>query len=265
MNERLSALREALIAYLPKGPNIRVIDRPGWLQLINSAGRSVYQNTVYIAEFPASTSEKELENSVDAAIAEYTELGLSFRWIIGPWTRPANLEALLLRKGFSLGRQVYGMTREAPMDASAADPRLAVEVVDASNIERWARTYCKAWEMPEGSLPAQLAYAESCLADPRFTNYLAYVDGIPAAVASSSFLAHSAYFSNSAVVPEFRGKGVFRKLVESHCRAAVEAGRPIASLFAFEDTSFPILKKMGFEVDCESPQFFYMQRGATGR
>ena len=205
-------------------------------------------------------SKNEVEIAVRLAISEYAQLGLNFRWITGPWTRPGFLEKLLIENGLSLGRRAFGMTRSSSIEETASNPRLRIEAVNDSNANLWAQTYSRAWESSENSAPAQRAFVKNCLLDARLLNHLAYYDGIPAGIASSAFLQHSAYFSNSAVLPEFRSKGIFRELVKTHCRAAVERGQTMVSLYAFEDTSFPILKKMGFDVACESPQYFYIHK-----
>lgn len=256
LQQELDALKEALVAALPSGPGVRVVERPGWVQVINPDAKSVFGNTVYISEFPAA-DENSVDAGIDAVIEEYGRIGKPFRWITGPWSSPTDLGERLLRRGFSLGRECFGMTRSSEVETTPSDPRMTIEVVDKGGAEDWARTFCRSWELPEEALAGQRAYTERSMADPRISNLLARWEGVPFAVATTASLHSSAYFSNSAVIMEFRGRGAFRKLVEHHCRSASARGQALASVYAFKDTSFPILERMGFTVACECPQYFY--------
>ena len=258
MEDKNAALMEALVGTRTKNPAIRWIERPGWLQAINPAGKTVLQNTVLLSVFAPGETGAEIDARIDSTIAEYRRLGLSFRWIIGPWTRPADLGERLLKKGFTLGRMSYGMAcRTSDLSVAGGDPGIAIERASEKNIDAWAETYCRAWDIPAAGKDSIHASAKSALADPGRADYLAYFDGAPAAIACAVFLERSVYLHSTAVLPDFRRKGMFRSLIRERALEGRRRGRELVTIYAFQDTSFPLLQKMGFETVCECPQYFY--------
>jgi GNAT superfamily N-acetyltransferase len=258
MEDKNAALLEALVGTRSKNPGIRWIERPGWLQAINPAGKTVLQNTVLLSEFPPGAASAEIDAAIDATIAEYRQLGLSFRWITGPWTRPADLGERLLKKGFTLGRMSYGMAcRTSDLSVAGGDPGITIERAGEKNIDAWAETYCRAWDIPAAGGDSIRASAMSALSDPGRADYLANFNGAPAAIACAVFLERSVYLHSTAVLPEFRRKGIFRSLIGERALEGQRRGRELVTIYAFQDTSFPLLQKMGFETVSECPQYFW--------
>jgi GNAT superfamily N-acetyltransferase len=79
---------------------------------------------------------------------------------------------------------------------------------------------------------------------------MASYDGKPAAVASYMAFARSAYLIGGVVLPEFRGKGLYRALVASRLRDAATRRLSLATSHAMADTSAPLLLRMGFVEVC---------------
>jgi GNAT superfamily N-acetyltransferase len=263
MTDAFSALREALVGARSKNPGIRWIERPGWLQAINPDGKTVLQNTVLLSEFAAGSSNEEIDAAVDATIGEYRRLGLSFRWITGPWTRPADLGERLLKKGFTLGRMSYGMAcKVSDLSVAGGDSGMTIARVDEKNIETWVETYCRAWSIPAAGRDSIRATAKSALSGPGRADYLAFFDGAPAAIACAVFLEQSTYLHSTAVLPDFRRKGIFRSLIRERALEGRRRGRELVTIYAFHDTSYPLLQKMGFETVSECPQYFYYPASA---
>jgi len=90
----------------PPLPELRVIERPGWLQIITPSVKTGGLNEVLFS----ALDEREADTIIDAAVAEYRALGVKFRWSVGPGSAPADLGARLERRGLeaSWGR---GMAR----------------------------------------------------------------------------------------------------------------------------------------------------------
>jgi GNAT superfamily N-acetyltransferase len=57
-----------------------------------------------------------------------------------------------------------------------------------------------------------------------------------------------ARFWGTAVIPEFRGRGVYRALVHARMTDAKARGARLALVHAREKTSSPILQRLGFTV-----------------
>jgi GNAT superfamily N-acetyltransferase len=65
-----------------------------------------------------------------------------------------------------------------------------------------------------------------------------------------SLLPRSAYLMGAVVVPEQRGRGLYRALVASRLRAAARHGCTLATSHARASTSHPILKRLDFRDVC---------------
>ncbi|MDX6476645.1 MAG: hypothetical protein QOH95_2156, partial [Gaiellaceae bacterium] len=89
--------------------------------------------------------------------------------------------------------------------------------------------------------------------------FLARLDGRPAATAMALPSARGVYLIAGATAPWARGRGLYRALVRARWDYAVERGTPALVSTADPDTSYPILKRVGFEDVCtirrlEDPQ-----------
>jgi GNAT superfamily N-acetyltransferase len=95
------------------------------------------------------------------------------------------------------------------------------------------------------------------LADPdhRFALFVARHGGEPAAVASTLYLARSAYLMGAVVLPGFRGRGLYRALVAARLAEAAKRGLAIATTQARAETSAPLLERFGFATICSYPVF----------
>lgn len=106
-------------------------------------------------------------------------------------------------------------------------------------------------------VPAQEAEAWDAIAEERFAaeqaghaprTYLAWVDGQPVAVARAFFAADcpAVLMIGGGVLPETRGRGVYRALVHARWVDAVAAGTPALCTHAGR-MSRPILERIGFQ------------------
>lgn len=256
-NDRIAALYEALTQVRPNSEGLIWIERTGWLQCLLPGASSVYQNTIYLSVFPDGTPSAQIDAMVEAAIDEYRRRGLAFRWVLGPWTRPTDLRERLEARGLRLGRMVHGMTRALVPGEAIPESRVVVEQVKTGEEAEWARTYDEAWGLPVNLGPERLSSVARSIAGGVRSFHLARLEGVPAGVGIADRLRGSLYLHGSAVLSAFRGRGVFRALVENQCVAAVAGGRGMLTVYAFDDTSFPLLKRMGFEPVLETPQLFW--------
>jgi hypothetical protein len=80
--------------------------------------------------------------------------------------------------------------------------------------------------------------------------YLAYVDDEPVATARATFTEFGVVLNGGSTLHRARGKGAYRALVHARWNDAVVHGTPWMTTLA-RPTSYPILKKMGFEDVCD--------------
>ncbi|HWO17577.1 MAG TPA: GNAT family N-acetyltransferase [Kofleriaceae bacterium] len=229
-------------------PDLRRIERPGWVQLITPSFRTGGFNEVAFS----ALADDEADAVIDATIAEYRALGIAFRWTVPPGSAPADLAARLLRRGLfeSWGR---GMARATAVDdaaaavgEAAADPAITVEEIDASGVETFTRTMAEGWGRVD---PAALLRANQiALALPERTHrlFLARLSGEPAGTASYVAFPRSAFLLGAVVLPRFRRRGLYRALALARLAHARARGLELATCHARESTSAPILERLGF-------------------
>jgi GNAT superfamily N-acetyltransferase len=225
-------------AYVPV-PDLRVIERPGWLQLVTPSFRRGGLNGVLVAVLDPDTADAV----IDATIAEYRALGIRFRWTVDHQSAPPDLGARLAQRGL-MPREVVGMAR-ATRDPPVADPLVTIERVDRALEPIYTAVMAAGWSVD----PAPLRTAHLvALDDPAQTSrlYLARLRGEPAGVAASVVFERSVYLLGAVVLPAFRRAGVYRALVGARLADAAEAGRTVATSQARAETSAPLLARMGF-------------------
>jgi GNAT superfamily N-acetyltransferase len=82
--------------------------------------------------------------------------------------------------------------------------------------------------------------------------FVALVDGEPAGAAGYVAYARSAYLLGGVVLPTFRRRGIYRTLVHARLADAAARGIPLATSHARDQTSAPILARMGFQPICRT-------------
>ncbi|MBA3391463.1 MAG: GNAT family N-acetyltransferase [Deltaproteobacteria bacterium] len=237
----------------PVLPDTRVIERPGWLQIVTPSIKTGGLNEVIYSALP----DDEAEAIIDATLAQYRELGLKFRWNAGPGSAPADLGTRLLRCGLveSWGR---GMARTID-DTIVADAAIAVDAVDATNVDVFSRVMAEGWDTEVTAIAAlnrALVAAPGVRTESRQRMFIASCDREPAATASYVALPRSAYLVGGVVLPRFRGRGLYRALVNARLVDARARGLVLATSHAREATSAPILERLGFTTVCRFPLYF---------
>lgn len=251
LHEAIVAPRKAHAAY----PDIEVIERPGWYQILTPSFRQGGLNEVAFAQL----SDHQVEPVIDATIARYDAHGIRFRWTITPDCRPHDLPERLTRRGF-LGVRVVAMAAEIAellaREDLAATPGLVVEQVDHHNLDRYIDVAARGWDTD----PAPLrAYHRAILDDPtdhRNHCFLAVRDGHGVGIANYTALARSAFFVGGVVLPDHRSRGVYRALLGARLQHAAARGLGLVTTHAMATTSAPILTRLGFTPLCELPVFY---------
>ena len=81
-------------------PDMRVIERPGWKQLVTpSFARGGFNEVAY-----ARLDDADADRVIAETIEQYRQAGITFRWVVGPDSAPADLAARLLAHGFYAGQ-----------------------------------------------------------------------------------------------------------------------------------------------------------------
>jgi GNAT superfamily N-acetyltransferase len=228
----------------PPVPDLRRIERPGWVQIITPSFRTGGLNEVAFA----ALADDEADAVIDATIAEYRALGIAFRWAVPPGSAPADLGERLVRRSLheSRGRGMARSTAAPELPGAPSSPELSVEeIVDPADAGVYTSTMAEGW----GTDPAPLLRVhETLLArrDRRDRLFLARWGGEPAGTAAYIAFPRSAYLLGAVVLPRFRGRGLYRALALARLADARARGLELATCHAREASSAPILERLGF-------------------
>jgi hypothetical protein len=227
---RQDAIAAMALAYYPV-PGQRVIDRPDWFQVITPSIKHGSLNGI-----ERSVITRDVDAVIDRAISDYRSIGCKFRWTVPPGSAPGDLGERLERGGLER-RELVQMVRDT-REPFAAVPGITVERVTAATIGEFADVNASGWSGDATELRELYVAALEHQA-----MYLARVDGVPAGASSMNTFARTAYLRGGVVLPQFRGRGVYRAMVAARV-AACE--RDVVTTAANGATSAPILVRMGF-------------------
>jgi GNAT superfamily N-acetyltransferase len=240
LHEVLVAPRAALVPL----SDSRIIERPGWWQLVTPSLAQGGMNDITCTEIPEADADRIIDETIDS----YVRQGIRFRWNVGPDVKPADLADRLARRGLQRS-EALAMARATANAPPETEGALSVEEVNLANVEEFGRVMGEGWEVDPAPYDA---LHRRMLADPARRNrlFLARLDGAAAGTASYAALDRSAYLIGAVVLPAFRGRGLYRALVNARMRHAAALGLTLATSVARVETSAPILAHLGFETVC---------------
>lgn len=222
--------------------DMRVIERDGWYQVITPSTGSTQGNEVLYSRVP----EADAERVVRETIAEYAALGLPFKWCVGPLTEPADFGAVLDRLGFG-SWAMRGMAVEPQRWVPAPRADVTIERVTPATFDEFYRAHVTAWSAEVHEAPSWRASMLRALEGGRHHLYIARVAGEPVGTAGMVTKQRSVYLIGGNVLEPYRGRRIYRALIDERLRHAAELGYTLATTQAREATSAPILEHLGFE------------------
>ncbi len=227
------------------GPDVERIENERWCLLEGSTFASVSDVRVPAGDLPALVAE------LRARIA-----GKPITWWIGPGTRPVDAAERLLE----LGVVPPADSAEHLCSLALAEPPPAVSGVEVRRVETAAdfvRARSVLWdafekgdEWRERERPLLAEMFEAHRRSGALSHFVALLDGRPAATGSSVHSTRGSFLIGGCVLPEARGRGLYRALVRARWDEAVQRGHPALVTQAVMDTSYPILLALGFREVC---------------
>jgi len=229
-------------------PESRVLDRPGWKQIVTPTFKTGGFNDIEIV----ALSEASRERTLDAGLEEYTREGILFRIYVLPGPDAQHVSESLKRRGLEMSR-IRCMVRDTSAVVLAkADPSLPplrVERVTRETVSIFSDAMARGWNVTRGPLDQcnELALETT----PPTGLYIAYVGDTPAGVAMSGVHGRSVYLFGTVVLPEFRGRGIYKALVARRIDDAARGSNvTLVTSQARDHTSAPILERVGFRSVC---------------
>jgi GNAT superfamily N-acetyltransferase len=167
-------------------------------------------------------------------------------WAVGPGYSPEGTGQALLDLGASVNRTIDICAY--PLDGPVPDWPLpgavtARPVRTREDVARYERASRAAWGYPPPA-DADIDRAFAGLAPGYFVGYW---NETPSGAGGYTLAGEAARLWGAAVVPAFRGRGIYRALVRARLAHAAARGATLALVHA-EPTSSPILRRLGFGV-----------------
>ena len=194
---------------------------------------------------------------VDALVAETRERippDKTTAWWIDPGSRPPDLRERLLALGFRGPADGHDLLHAL---ACVEEPPAGPADVEVVRVECYddhvaaVEVMWDAFETPAERREQQRAHLRSEFDAARAAGvpvtFLARVDGRPAGVGRSVYADGGVFLIGGSVAEWARGRGVYRALVRARWDDAVARGTPALVTEALPDTSYPILRRLGFE------------------
>jgi len=176
--------------------------------------------------------------------------------MLGPNTKPSNLAEYLVGHGATLKDRHFGMVFPVDQELEGkVDSRVEVHEIDLKGTtDDITDMIDRAWGMPPGTCKKGVdklrKYDEGSVYAPRI--FIAFHDGKPAAFSAMELYADLPVIriAGGATDPDYRGKGLYKAMVQARLEAARKHGKSHLVVQAITDTSAPILKRMGFREIC---------------
>lgn len=193
----------------------------------------------------------DVERVVEEVRALFRSRGkTAMTWEVGPSTRPADLAERLLALGMALDHEpeVAGMvlTRSIEARASSVEVRRVTSLADFCAHARIYHLCFDRGAPPPTDADLAVDFERRRGREPHLARYLALSSGAPIAAADAVLSEHAVVLCGGATLPDARGKGAYRALVEARFREAEARGTPVLVVQA-GSMSRPILSRMGFE------------------
>lgn len=242
--QRLDAAVRAPLGGALLRADSRLIERPGWHELVTPSAPGTMMNEVMSSQ----VDEADAERVIDEVIARRRAEGRGVKWCVGPWTRPADMGERLARRGFT-GWDVRGMGRGAAAPLPLAPGPVTVREVGDADLDLFVATATRGWGLPAEQVPHEARALRAALAArPRVGHlFAAFVGDACVGTAALVLRDRYAYLLASQVLEAARGQGAYRALVATRLAFLHARGVTFAVTQAREATSAPILERLGFE------------------
>lgn len=241
----LIACLENYMFLASRGPGLRLLSHPGVRGHMSGIAQPL--TNLVGTSGPSATIP---ESSIEAVCAEFAEANLPFLWLLGPHT-PEGTPARLRQRGMTSFQQLSGLAT-SDLELYSCSNAARIREARPDERDRFGTVLLESFELerPVIDFLARYYFFASTL---RARNYLAFVDGHadPAGVASSVYDPESpvVILAIAAVRPQFRGRGLYRDLVQRRLADAKADGR-VAAVVHAAPASARICERLGFHELC---------------
>ncbi len=215
----------------------------------------VLQGSTWSSVSAVDVSEDEVADLV-AEVRALIQPGKPCTWWLGPSVRPDDLPDRLLQHGFEvptvpLVKALVLVDEPPPIPDGIVVRRITTfdDFVAAREIQ-W-----DAFDTPTGRRAQQQEHLRADFDEERKlgipVGFLASIDGRLAATGLAAPSDRGVFLIAGSTASWARGRGLYRALVRARWDYAVARGTPALTTQAVPDTSYPILKRIGFQDVCD--------------
>jgi ribosomal protein S18 acetylase RimI-like enzyme len=244
-----AALERLLIDALDVMPNAKLTVEDDWVQLTTPGSKQAHHNVVMRARLAPS----DVDARIAAVKREYAALGVGFRWVVGPSSEPDDQSERLIAAGIPLVAPAYGMVMEVPETRPSPGPGIELRPATLDDVEALGDVAARGWGRSAdfGQALGEVVQRTLSLEDPDVSFFLGYLDGELVGVATLRLLPYAGYLLGASVIPEARGRGLYRAMTWHRLGVIADRGLRQAVIWANVDTSAQIAERMGFRRVCD--------------
>lgn len=220
-----------------------VFDEGGWYRIMTPSAPWPSLNEVILS----SLDDQIADAQVDALLDAHRAHDLPLKWCVYPWTKPDDLGERLLRRG-AIHWKARGMVCDSALSIDVPND-VEVRRIDLGTLETYVRVMADGWGLPPSEEAFMRQRFSELLAEeePAVHLFVALIEEEPAGSAATWIKPDSGYLMGANVLPAFRGRGLYRALLEGRLDALRSGGIELATTQAREATSAPMLEHLGFE------------------
>jgi GNAT superfamily N-acetyltransferase len=194
----------------------------------------------------------DCDAQIDAIFARYRARGVPFLWMLGPSSRPADLDERLRARGFDEAEPCPAMACDLAALPPPRELPPGVEIVSVDGeheLARYLEFVALRWQVPDGARePLRAIGAAFRVGEPGSPNraWLATAEGRVLAKALTHDDGSTVGLYGVATKPEARRLGLARAVSIAALRAARERGRELAVLES-SPMAAPLYAALGFK------------------
>lgn len=222
-------------------PSVERLVRPDVLALRDGSTRDLTNHV------PRTSPDADVDALVPEIAAWHT--GPASQWLVVPTGPLAALERTLPAHGYrpAFAADGYTVSSDSPVRTGPARVEVVHDLAGLrANLAACEQAFGKALPFTDADLPRELALCTGPAA--RTVRFTAFVgDSLAGSANLNRFDALSfGFLWAGGVAPGFRGRGVYRALLDARLRWAHGNGLDRVGLYANRDTSGPVVAGLGF-------------------
>lgn len=210
----------------------------------------------------ADVDEAKCQSMISSVIEIYEKEKKGFQWLVGPTTRPKNMDKYLTESGFKRidEESAFGMVLKDIDIAIDTNEDFKIREVEVGDFEENTSLITKSFGMGLTDEIARIIIDLYASQGKNSHLYLAFTGENKPVAFSASVIDpenHLVILLGAGTLPEYRGKGIYSSFVDRRLKDAGKAGANVAIIQALKNTSAPICRRLGFEAVCQLDSYLY--------